>query len=374
MSTRRWLAVPAAGLLAVGIVGHAVARPSGSACENPKSQPRNLGSGKNKLAGVDAISGCKAWAVGYSNRRGRVYRTLVEYWNGKAWKIQPSPSRGFLLAVSATSPSSAWAAGDHAGSLIEHWDGTSWTVEASPKVGTLNGVAATSPTNAWAVGQRGILHWDGTAWGVQPSPGPGSPANRNLLKAVAATSPTNAWAVGEHYNYLTGNYTTLIERWDGTAWTVQPSPNPRGSVDDLDGVAATSPTNAWAVGSSFKAVRSYKAVIEHWDGTAWTAQPSPDPGGPGHNDHLLGVTATSATSAWAVGYYGTGSGHSRTFVLRWNGTAWKILKTPSPGKSAVLSGVAATSATNVWAAGSHKKQGGVDRTLALRWNGTAWAP
>ena len=377
MTGRRWLTVCAAGLLAGGIVGPAsgvAARPSAAACKNPKTQPRNVGAGKNRLTGVDVTSGCKAWAVGYFNQRGRVYRTLVEYWNGRAWKLQPSPSRGYLFAVSATSPSNAWAVGSHGRSLIEHWDGTSWMVEASPKVGTLDGVAATSPSNAWAVGRRAILHWDGTSWTVQPSPNPGPPSNRNLLEAVAASSPTNAWAVGEHYDPLGGNYTTLIEHWDGTRWTIQASPNRKSSANYLKGVSATSRTNAWAVGYSYEAVKRYRAVIEHWNGTAWTVEPSPNPGGPGHTNRLLGVAASSPTSAWAVGYYGTGKGHSRTFVLHWNGTAWTLQKTPSPGRSAILDAVAAASATNVWAVGSHRKKGAVDRALALRWNGTGWAP
>ena len=40
---------------------------------------------------------------------------------------------------------------------------------------------------------------------------------------------------------------TLIEHWNGTAWTQVPSPNPSGD-NVLDGVAATSASNAWAVG------------------------------------------------------------------------------------------------------------------------------
>jgi hypothetical protein len=333
-----------------------------------------VGSKQNKLTAVHAIAGCKTWAVGYFNKRGRVYRTLAEHWNGTVWKIQPSPSRGYLFGVTATSRSNAWAVGGHRGSLIEHWDGTAWRVEPSPDAGTLDAVAATSAANAWAVGRRGILHWDGGAWALQPSPSPGLPGNRNLLQAVAATSLNNAWAVGEHYDHVTGNYATLIERWHGTAWTIQPSPNPKSSANYLAGVAATSPTNAWAVGYSYKAVNRYKAVIEHWNGTAWSLQRSPNPGGPGHTSRLLAVAAISATRAWAVGYYGTGKGRSRTFVLRWNGTAWTILKAPSPGRSAVLDGVAATSASNVWAVGSYREKRGVAWTLALHWNGSAWAP
>ncbi|MBO0818562.1 MAG: hypothetical protein J2P30_25800 [Actinobacteria bacterium] len=42
-------------------------------------------------------------------------------------------------------------------------------------------------------------------------------------------------------------FQTLIERWNGSSWVRQPSPN-LGTSDALDGVAATSSANIWAVG------------------------------------------------------------------------------------------------------------------------------
>src|SRR5690242_17760591 len=75
-----------------------------------------------------------------------------------------------------------------------------------------------------------------SGWQVVPSPSPG-PAG---LAAVAATSATDAWAVGSR---LTpgGSYRTLIEHWNGNAWKVEPSPNPAGGAsptDTLGGVVA----------------------------------------------------------------------------------------------------------------------------------------
>jgi len=63
---------------------------------------------------------------------------------------------------------------------------------------------------------------------------------------VAATCATNAWAVGYSLN---GRLPlTLLEHWNGTAWVVQPSPNVGNNTNALFGVAATSGTDAWAVG------------------------------------------------------------------------------------------------------------------------------
>jgi hypothetical protein len=63
---------------------------------------------------------------------------------------------------------------------------------------------------------------------------------------VAATSATNAWAVGISSTPTADQ--TLILHWDGAAWTQVPSPSPNAS-SDLFGVGATAATNAWAVGS-----------------------------------------------------------------------------------------------------------------------------
>jgi hypothetical protein len=84
--------------------------------------------------------------------------------------------------------------------------------------------------------------------GVQP-PSPGT--DSNSLLGVAVVSPCNAWAVGDYYNGTADQ--TLIEHWNGTSWKQVTSPNPGGSSDDssLGGVAATSSTNAWAVGDYY---------------------------------------------------------------------------------------------------------------------------
>ena len=47
--------------------------------------------------------------------------------------------------------------------------------------------------------------------------------------------------------------------------------------------------------------------------------PSPTSGG---GTDLRGVAATSASNAWAVGYSGSGIGPTKTVILRWNGKTW----------------------------------------------------
>ncbi len=77
------------------------------------------------------------------------------------------------------------------------------------------------------------------------------PANGGQLYSVSATSPTDMWAVGwTGGDATTDGQQTLIEHWNGTAWTRVPSPNPADAGNFLHGVAATSPADAWAVGQA----------------------------------------------------------------------------------------------------------------------------
>jgi hypothetical protein len=286
-----------------------------------------------------------------------------------------------MYGVAATSSSNAWATGWYFNgtanqTLIEHWNGTAWKKVASPNPGGssrlngLAGVAATSKSNAWAVGDYGngtaiqtmILHWNGSAWKKVPSP---SVTSFNALYGVVATSSSNAWAVGDYHNG-TGSQ-TLILHWNGTKWKRQTSPNPGGSsnLNDLFGVAATSKSNAWAVGD-YTSGTGEKTLILHWNGTAWKKVPSPNVSSATAN-LLYGVGVTSSSNAWAVGAYDNGTA-DQTLVLHWNGTAWNRQKSPNPGGSTRannLNGVAATSSTNVWVAGNYD-DGSEVATLVLR--------
>jgi hypothetical protein len=233
----------------------------------------NAGTISNQLAGVAAVSTNDVWAVGYSYN-GSADQTLIEHWNGTSWSVVASPSPGTssqLDGVAVVSANDVWAVGyrDNGGigeTLIERWDGASWSVVPSPNVGTsgnqLVGVAAISANDVWAVGsyntgasnfvyQTLIEHWDGTSWSVVASPNP-NPYN-NYLKGVAVVSANDVWAVGDYLNGAVGNNPngdisgTIIEHWDGTAWSVVPSPSP-GQSDQLNGVAVVGASDVWAVG------------------------------------------------------------------------------------------------------------------------------
>jgi len=137
----------------------------------------------------------------------------------------------------------------------------------------------------------------------------------------------------------------------------------------LNGVAATSARRAWAVGET----RGFKTLILRWNGTSWKRVHSPSPGASsGLADFLKGVAATSARRAWAVGDISCGCGPGTSLIERWNGKAWKRVHSPTPGGGTFLRGVAAISARRAWVVGASGSGDGPTKTLILRWNGKTW--
>jgi hypothetical protein len=384
-----FIAVP---LLLAGVTAGAAPAAPAAAAQTRSQDPLSSVPFPGQFYGVAATSAGNAWAVGYEPGL-----TLIQRWNGKAWKAVPTltlgPADGNLYGVAATSASNAWAVGyypgqDSSGTLIAHWNGKTWKQVPSPNQGPggsiLQGVAATSAANAWAVGETGdektvIVHWNGKAWKRVRSPSPGL---GSFLYGVTATSATNAWAVG--YSGITGpRLTTLILHWNGKTWTRVPSPSPAINPE-LYGVTATSANNAWAVGrKNVETVlngisySTQETLILHWNGKAWKTASSPNPRTSYGlwDDQLNGVTATSASNAWAVGTEDipgvSATSGSYTMILHWNGKAWKQVPSPNPFCATCdsLFGVAATSARSAWAVGTLNSGGEV---VILRWNGTRW--
>ena len=66
---------------------------------------------------------------------------------------------------------------------------------------------------------------------------------------MTCVSASDCWAVGYYYDGTTSIYQTLIERWDGTSWAIVTSPNTSATQNNyLNGVTCTSASDCWAVG------------------------------------------------------------------------------------------------------------------------------
>jgi hypothetical protein len=303
------------------------------------------------LAAVSAVSPTDVWAVGSVDNNADVQRSLIMHWNGTAWSRVKSPNQGpgqnVLRGVSAVSATSAWVAGEYdtttgaVRDVILRWNGTAWSRVKSPEPGAdseFAGVSAKPGAGAWAVGSWRRTHtsevksltvrWNGRVWSKVKSPSP-PPAGMGSAEpnAVSTVSPTAAFAAGAILpNLFRSTVKTLAMNWNGTSWSKQPNGGLRKANNELDGVSADSPTDAWAVGwaRDLDKFQTYHSLTLHWDGTSWSLVPNPDPfGGDGGTSQLFADSAVSPTDAWAVGTCTClGTDTNQTLIMHWDGTAW----------------------------------------------------
>ena len=248
--------------------------------------PVRKGSTSSVLSAVSCASKVSCVAVGSSDvSPAGDYVTLAESWNGAAWTIEPTPNpaKGSqLLAVSCTSATACTAVGSwqkpppigpRSGSkvLVEAWDGTNWLVQKAPALssspfGQLSGVDCASDIACIAVGYSGLPgaavpmadFWDGTAWTAQATPGV-SGAQATQLYDISCASANACTAVGA--GSFAASIQTFVEAWDGSAWTAQPTPDP--AVNSLSTISCTAPASCTAAGYSYKAAQdSYLTLVE----------------------------------------------------------------------------------------------------------------
>ncbi|MGD0256048.1 MAG: hypothetical protein ABSB99_10990 [Acidimicrobiales bacterium] len=255
-------------------------------------------------------------------------------WNGTRWRTQPGvtgdsvscPSGGFCVAVGPSAH----------GLISEIWRDSRWTgypmsVPTAPmplQSTTLTGVSCTSVRFCMAVGDytypleaqpsssyRDLALaevWNGDGWRLVP---PIDPAPLAPLKAVSCRSPQFCVAVGTQ-----GEQSTLVERWTGTDWQVQASPNlsPVG-YSALDTVACPSTQTCEAVGD-YDA--GFSLIAESWQKDRWSLQRMRTPG-PAINSFALSCPLTDACVS-------VGTADGRPFSETWNGRTWIAQRTPNP--------------------------------------------
>jgi hypothetical protein len=240
------------------------------------------------LAAVSCASARACVAVGrFRPRGGSAFATLAEAWNGRKWTITPTPTprnnglaEGDLEGVSCVSASDCIAVGSYAygaKSLAERWNGRRWRVQPSPNPHTVSAykspaqsafdaVSCSSARACVAVGYYTpaqyaadplVERWNGRQWMITPTP---DAPNRGSLRDVSCSSASACTAVGmlDSRGEQDG-----AERWNGRKWTIQKTPNTYGGR--LYGVSCPSSTQCTAVGGNDrKNSDRYFTLAERW--------------------------------------------------------------------------------------------------------------
>jgi len=240
---------------------------------------------------------------------------------------------------------------------------------SSPQIdGQLLATAVIADNDIWAVGFSDQVpappvvdstlaeHFDGTRWSIVPTP-PLPSGNAELL-GVAGAASNDVWAVGLSPSGA------LVEHWDGTSWSLVSSPAFTGV--SVAAISAHASNDVWVVGGN-----GSNAGVEHWDGTSWSLVSSPAFTGVSLN----AVSADASNDVWAVGTASTifGAPFSGPAVLHFNGTGWSLI---NPNTLLDFASVTALSPTNVWAVGTVSVffNHHLHRRAAIEhWDGTSWS-
>jgi hypothetical protein len=310
-----------------------------------------------------------------------------------SWSVIASPDAtpnldNTLTAVSCVSASFCMAVGDAdngsgTDTLAEMWNGAAWTITASPDLPAspgdeLTGVSCLSEQFCMASGYAYngshdvtlIEQWDGAAWSIVSSPDT-TASDPNLLRAISCTTTTSCVAVGTASSNST--FQTLIETWQGpgAGWTITPSPDSSaGQANQLSGVSCAGGGFCMAIGH-YNVGNAPRSLAEVWNGGDWSMVPSPSSVGY-QNPQLNGISCTSASFCVAVGTAGSVALLAQNLTETWDGGSWSI--TPSPDTSLVdnyLQGVSCSTPSSCVAAGY--RDGNASYALqALQWDGSAW--
>jgi hypothetical protein len=268
-----------------------------------------------------------------------------------------------------------------------------WTMHEGPNYDDgihhiLRGVKAFAPDDAWAVGDYDqitlgvhemhpiVMHFDGAAWNLVPTPLPGKdfPGGKNIyLWDVDGVAPDDLWAVGDHEHPVDPGTETLTLHWDGSEWSVVPSPTTGelSSGSGFDAVEAIASDDVWAVGSwaNENDLARRSPLAAHWDGSDWTIIDVPivTTG----DQELRDVDADPTGSVlWVSG--GWGVTETAPYVLRWTGSEFELVE-PQPDLNLYesLQEIEVFAENDVWIAGYTR---GTLESVMLHWDGSGWTP
>ena len=305
-----------------------------------------------------------------------------------------------------------------------------WSIVPSPntEAARLFGVSCPDSTDCEAVGSHGfdtfVERQSGSTWSVTPSPTPGSATDSPLL-AVSCAGPSDCMAVG--YSLLPSTPSDslpmepLAEWWNGSTWSITSTINVNGGPvqeSEFEGVSCTEGTGADAISCVAVGRTNVGALIETWDGSAWSlsvgplnevmaqlAQVScptqgqcmavgngnsgnfalqlsqgnwsttttPDPSGT-YDNVLTGVSCPITNDCVAVGAYPSRSKPLPAWkAIKWLNDSWSAAGALL-NSSANLTSVRCPLTTACVAVGSKEKNVNKPKTLVERWNGTGWSP
>jgi hypothetical protein len=225
------------------------------------------------------------------------------------------------------------------------------------------------------------------------TPAAAATSSAGQLNGVSCASATFCMAVGTSAGYAT----TLTESWNGSVWSVVPSPNPSSGANDLASVSCLSAVDCVAVGSSSELAgdpnfpnQNPQSLAETWNGSNWSVVSTTSPLLSGDDTTFESVSCTDSSSIYCVAVGAIeGSGNppplDQPLVESWDGTNWSLMSTPPPDTdNGLLTSVSCASSSSCKTVGqtevcieNYQGRGGIvcpsSQILVESWDGTTWS-
>src|SRR4030095_16786148 len=108
-------------------------------------------------------------------------------------------------------------------------------------------------------------------------------------------------------------------------WVVVPSPNPGTTRNILRGIGFVTSNDGWAVGVYDE--QPSKTLAMHFNGSSWTVISTPNPGS--QYNELWSVRGFSSNDVYVWGWSPAIPATPQMLALRWNGSSWSQMNTPT---------------------------------------------
>jgi hypothetical protein len=309
--------------------------------------PRAPRKGQSTFTGVWCTSRTDCLTVGYYS--GDItWHPFIESWHGTSWTIDPSPIvNGILNGISCFNAADCVAVGQTITSttdlaLVDTWNGKTWNLAATPRPGTtsiLQGVSCVKK-ECYAVGlDQGEKSGGGLVetsihrrWSQLDDPA----ASGEMLNAISCISSVHCVAVGG-----TGeSQEPFAETWNGSTWTDTPTVSGKYNTD-FASVSCASSKDCFAVGCYDTTANPERAtlrtLIEQWNGTAWTLVNAQN-----------AVTDAAFSSISCINPYqcaavGTNDGKAYPLIELWDGNTWSAATAEAPPGNEGIFGLSSVS-------------------------------
>jgi hypothetical protein len=345
----------------------------------------------NRFLDIHATTMDQAWGVAFLTGQG----PQIAEFDGQSWSFNSGPDVSSLpgpfspsgpnlqLTGVATLPNGeVWAAGWGATPspslqigwpIVARWDGSSWhdieqidlgltAFAAYDRGGVIEGMTASPDGDIWAYGIANAskdspgtdslltIRYHNGQW--TPITMPLGLNRFNILSEVLAFSQDNALLIG--YGRSVGSaFFSTIGRWDGNAWSDEPTPITNESQTFAACATATGPDDIWVAGETLSG-----ALFMHFDGTNWTVFPSPVTT-PTRISH---IAARTSNDVWAW------SALTRQ-AFHFDGKSWSLADSwalPGTTVHGINHMTKVDSADAVWSVGTYADAASVTHTLAQR--------